>query len=667
MPAESVVHGACPHDCYDTCGLRVHAEDGVIRRIEGDPEHPLTRGFLCFKVNHYLERLHHPDRVLYPLRRSGPKGAGQFVRVSWQEAMAEIGGRLQSIISEHGGEAVLPYSFAGNMGLLAAGALDERLWNRIGASRLERTICTASGNAALRWVFGKTIGPDPETIPAARFVLLWGQNPMATNIHEIPLLDELRRSGGEVWTIDPLRTDTARRFDRHLQLDPGTDLALALGLGRALLASGRYDREFAEERSLGFDEYRRLCEPWTLARTAAATSLGQDEIGALVERLASVRPLLVRPGYGVQRQQRSAAAVWAIAALSILTGSWRDVGGGLLMSNGGAFPLRSLAGPERKTRAVNMLQLGEALTSLGAPPIKALVVYSANPAATAPDQAQVLRGLRREDLLTLVHEQMMTDTAKYADYVLPAAMSMEVWDLHTSYWHRYIQLNRPAVPPPGEAVSNPEFFRRLARALSLDDPELQADDLALIERALATGHPWLEGITLGRLLKEPVQKLRLATDARPFVDTPVPLPEGRFRIMPPPEAAVEGSREGSRAPHLFHLLTPSSRETIKSTFGNMASMRRSHPVPELLMAEEDMRRLGLAFGAKVRVENEHGAVELKAVASDVPRPGTVVSYAVRWNHEASGRNVNQLTSPQLADYGGGSTFYSAMVRVAAAD
>ncbi len=664
MASEVSVHGACPHDCYDTCGLKVHAEEGVIRRIEGDPHHPLTRGFLCLKVNRYLERLHHPDRVLHPLRRRGPKGAGEFERVSWDEAMAEIGERLQAILAAHGGEAVLPYSFAGNMGLLSGDALDERLWRRIGASNLLRTICTASGNAALRWTFGETIGPDPETIPLARFVLLWGQNPMATNIHEVPLLDESRRAGGEVWTIDPLRTDTARRYDRHLQIAPGGDLPLALGLGRELIASGRHDRAFLEERSEGFEAYRRIVEPWTLERAAEAAGLAPRDVSELAQRLASVRPLLLRPGYGVQRQRRSAGAVWAISALSILTGSWRDVGGGLLMSNGGAFPLGRLAGPGRDTRSVNMLQIGDALLELRDPPVQALVVYKANPAATAPDQAKVLRGLGREDLLTVVHEQMMTDTAMYADFVLPAAMAMEVWDLHTSYWHRYLQLNRPAAPPPGEAVSDQEFFRRLARALGLQDPELHTGDLQLIEEALRADHPWLEGITLEALLRQPVQKLRLPATVRPFVDTPVPLPGGRMRLTPPPDTAVgDWTAPPGLGEREFHLLTPSARETIKSSFGNVASLRRGHPVPELLMAPEDMERLGIPHGRKVRVSNGRGAVELTAVPSDVPQAGTAVSYAVRWNREAGGRNVNQLTSQELADYGGGSTLYSTRVRV----
>ena len=665
MSAEVVVHGACPHDCYDTCGLQVYAQDGVIRRIEGDPDHPTTRGFLCFKVNHYMERLYHPDRVLHPLRRTGPKGTGRFEPVSWDEAMAEIGERLREIIVADGGEAILPYHFAGNMGALGGGALDERLWRRIGASRLERTICTASGNAALRWVFGKAMGPDPEAIPSARLVLLWGQNPMATNVHEIPLLDESRKAGGEIWTIDPLRTDTAKRYGRHLQLRAGTDLCLALGLGRELVVSGRYDREFVERRTVGFEDYLAAAEPWTLGRTAQATALEEAAIAELADRIGSVRPLLLRPGYGVQRQRESAGAVWAIAALSILTGAWRDVGGGLLLSNGGAFPLRSLSGKGRKTRPINMLQLGDVLTGQADPPVRALVVYNANPAATAPDQGRVLQGLAREDLFTVVHEQMMTDTAKYADFVLPAAMAMEVWDLHTSYWHRYVQLNRPAAPPPGEAVSNPEFFRRLARALGLEDEELQRDDLSLLREALATSHPWLEGITLERLMENPVQKLRLGAATRPFVDTPVALPEGRMRLMPPPGTLRQVAPPAAARADDFHLLTPSSRETIKSSFGNVASLRQGHPVPELLMAEEDMRRLGISSGSRVRVHNERGEVVLTAVASDVPQPGTVVSYAVRWNHEAEGRNINRLTSQELADYGGGATFYSVRAKVQA--
>ncbi|MDA8344182.1 MAG: molybdopterin-dependent oxidoreductase [Thermaerobacter sp.] len=667
MEKESVVHGTCPHDCYDTCSLRVYSDGARITRIAADPDHAITRGFLCMKVNRYMERLHHPDRVLYPLRRKGPKGSGEFQRIAWDEALGEIAERMGAIINAYGGEAVLPYSFAGNMGCLSSGALDARFFHAIGASRLDRTICTASGNAALRWVFGSAFGPDPETIARARFILLWGANSMATNIHGVPLMDEARKKGAAVWTVDPLKTDTAERYDRHLKLRPGTDLALALGLGRHLLDTGRYDRNLMLEHSDGFDTYRKLVQPWTLARTAEATGIPMAEIEELAERLAAVRPLLLRVGYGVQRQRRSAAAVWAISVLSLLTGSWRDVGGGLLLSNGDAFPLQSLAGDSPATRTVNMVQLGHALLDLSDPPVKALVVYNSNPAATAPDQARVLKGLARDDLFTVVHEQMLTDTAKLADFVLPAAMSMEVWDVHTSYWHRYVQLNQPAAPPAGEAVSNPEFFRRMARALGLSDERLQHDDLALIRQTLDTDHPWMDGITLETLLEDPVQKLRIPTESRPFLDTPVTTPHGKFRLQPPPGTAVDVWDDAGDLPEReFQLLTPSTRETIKSSFGNVASLRRGHPAPELLMADDDMRRLGIEHGQKVRVRNELGSVVLQAVRSEVPQPGTVVSYAVRWNHEAGGKNINQLTSQDLADFGGGATFYSARVFVESA-
>jgi anaerobic selenocysteine-containing dehydrogenase len=660
------VHGACPHDCYDTCGLTVMAEGGRITAIRPDSRQPLTGGFLCLKVNRYLERLYHPDRVLYPLRRVGQKGEGRFERVSWDAALADIAERLEAISRRDGAEAIMPYSFAGNMGILAYGSMDARFFHALGATRLERTICTAASGAALDWVYGQRLGPDPETIPRARFILLWGSNPVATNVHEIPLLENARRAGAEVWTIDPLKTETARCFDRHLALRPGTDLALALGLGRALVERGAVDQAFLDARTEGVEAYVREAEPWTLDRTAAETGLARRDLEDLLEQIQIMRPLLFRTGYGVQRQRASARTVWAISALSLLTGSLQDVGGGHLLSNGDAFPLNyeRLTRPDLApgpTRRVNMVQLGLALTTLNAPPVKALVVYNANPAATAPDQARVLAGLSSEDLFTVVHEQMLTDTCRYADYVLPAAMAMEVWDLHTSYWHRYIQLNRPAADPPGEAVSNPEFFRRLARAMGLQHPALQASDWDLMRDALDTDHPWLAGITLETLLRDPVQRVRLDPMTRPFVDTRVTTPTGKLRLTPPPFDVDVDEREDNRFP--FHFISPSVRETIKSTFGNVESLKARRPVPELLVHPEDLRRLGITSGQTVRVYNHRGATWLRAVASDVPPPGTVVSYAVRWNHEAHGTNINQLTGEELADGGGGATFYSTRVAI----
>jgi len=663
---QDIRFGVCPHDCYDTCGLRITVADQQIQRVEGDPTHPITNGFLCFKVNRYLDRLQHPDRILHPLRRVGPKGQGQFVRATWDEALSDIAERLHAVRRTWGGAAILPYSFAGNMGVLASESMDRRFFSALGASQLDRTICTATAGAVARWMFGQSLGPDPETMPQARLIVLWGANPVATSVHAVPLLDAARRAGGRVITIDPLATATARRFDEHVQLAPNQDAALALGIGRRLIDQGAVDQDFIQQRTTGFAAYEAATRPWTLKATAAATGLEPRVIARLADAMASARPLLLRAGYGVQRQTASGRATWAIAALAVITGAMMDVGGGFLQGNGDAFPLntRRLHAAdlgEPAPRVINMVELGHALTQLKDPPIQALVVYNSNPAATAPHQAAVLRGLAREDLLTVVHEQMPTDTARWADWVLPAAMSWEVLDLHVSYWHRYVQLNRPAVPPPGEAVSNPELFRRLARAMGLNDPRLAASDEALLDDVLAPDppHPWLSGITRESLERQPMQKLRLAADARPFVDTPIPTSDGRIHLAPPPLAAAAPDPDAARP---FHLLTPSRRETIKSTFGNVARIQPQEP-PTLLMAPADAASLALVDGAAVRVHNSRGATVLTVKTSEIPRPGTVVSYAVRWNDAGHGTNVNQLTSAALSDFGGGATFYSTRVSV----
>jgi anaerobic selenocysteine-containing dehydrogenase len=661
-------YAVCPHDCYDTCGLHVTVDNGAIRAVRGAREHPLTRGFVCLKVSRYPERIAHPDRVLSPLRRVGPKGSGRFVETTWDEALGAIGARLQEIVATWGGEAVLPYSFAGNMGVLAYGSLDQRFFHALGASRLERTICTAAADAATRWVFGMRLGPDPEVLPEARLILLWGANPAVTNVHAIPLLDAARARGAEIWTIDPLRTETARRYDRHLAIWPGTDAVLALGLVRWLVRTGRYDRAFVERYAEGLEDLLAVAEPWTLERTADATGLAVDAVHELAERVATVRPLLIRAGYGVQRQDAGGAAYWALAALSVVAGAPADVGGGFLGSNRDAFVLNHvrLTAPDllkRPVRRVNMIQLGDALLRLDNPPVKALVVYNANPAATAPDQRAVLQGLAREDLLVVVHEQMLTDTAQWADWVLPAALAFETLDLHTSYWHRYLQLSRPVRPPAGDAVSNTEFFRRLAKAVGLTEPRLFASDEELIRDALDTDHPWMRGITLERLYAEPIQRVRLDPRMRPFVDTPIPTPSGRIRLKPPPwmKPVLPPSRDDGR----LWLISPAKRETIKSSFGNIESLRRHEPEPTLLLAPPDAERLGLTDGMLVSVENEQGAARFRLVVCDVPRPGTAVSYAVHWNRDGDGANVNQLTSQRTADAGGGATFYAAKVAVRA--
>lgn len=662
--ATDVVHAVCPHDCYDACGLQVTAKDGRITSIKGDPDHPITQGFLCFKVNHYMDRLYHPDRVTRPLRRVGPKGSGQFEAVSWDEALQAVGGQLNAIIRECGGEAILPYTFAGNEGLLSH-VMAGRFFDMIGASKLDRTICTAASDAALRWVYGEGLGPDPETLPLTRLVVLWGSNPMATNVHAVPLLDQARQNGAQIWTIDPLRTTTAARYDHHIALRPGSDYALAMGLAKALIARGSVDEAFVQRYVTGFESFHRLAEPWTRERTLKATGASAEQFEKLVETLATVRPALLRTGWGLQRHRDGAQIVWAISALSLILGTPQDVGGGHLAANSGAFHLNSagLYHVEEHTqtiRHVNMVELGKALTELDNPPVRALMVYQSNPAATAPDQRRVLEGLLREDLLVVVHEQMMTDTANYADWVFPAAMSVEIQDLFVSYWHRYVQLGRPAADPLGESVSNSEFFRRLAHTMGISHPALSEDDESLIRTALDSSDPWMAGISYETLLRDPVQKVKLDTAVRPFLDTPIRTADGRFHIDPLPVGA--GGFAASSSPDEFYLLSPSRRETIKSSYGNVASVVKTAE-PELLMHPLDAHRQGVVDGQWVTVFNEWGETRMRIKPSEVAQPGTVVSYAVRWNGAAGGNNVNQLTPAGLSDYGGGATFYDARVRI----
>lgn len=665
--AQKMVHAVCPHDCYDACGLRVTADGERITAIQGDPDHPITRGFLCFKVNHYLDRVYHPDRVTRPMRRTGPKGSGQFEPVSWDEALDAVARQLRSIIAESGGEAILPYTFAGNEGILAH-VMASRFFRVIGASSLDRTICTAASDAALKWVYGTSLGPDPETLPRSRLVILWGSNPLATNIHEVPLLDEARQKGAEIWTIDPLRTATAARFDYHVALKPDTDYPLAMGLAHALIERGAVDRDFVNRYVTGFDAFCERVQPWTREHTLAVTGVGEAQFTQLLEALITRRPALFRTGWGVQRYRDGAQNIWAIAALSIILGTPADVGGGLLSSNSGAFALNQEAlygveGVSNTTRVVNMVQLGDALTTLSDPPIRALMVYQSNPAATAPNQRLVLQGLAREDLFTIVHEQMWTDTTRYADWVFPAAMSVETLDLFVSYWHRYVQMSHAATTPLGESSSNNEFFRRLARAMGLSHPALEASDTELIKLALNTRHPWMTGITWEALQENPVQKLRLEVDVRPFLDTPMATPDGRFRIEPLPVPSADWS-SADRGLDEFYLLSPSRRETIKSSFGNVATVVKTGE-PELLMHPLDVQRLGFIADQWVTVANDLGATRMRLKPSDVAQPGTVVSYAVRWNSAAKDTNVNQLTPSVLSDYGGGATFYDARVRILA--
>ncbi len=670
----------CPLDCPDTCALLVSVEAGRVRQLRGDPEHPVTRGFVCEKVAKYADRQYSSERLLYPQRRVGGKGAGRFERISWDEALDEIARRLKSIIARYGSEAVLPYSYAGTMGLIQGASMDRRFFHRLGASRLERTICSAAGTAALNMTLGRRYGLEPEQFRLARLVLLWGANVLGANVHLWPFLVEAVRRGAKVYTIDPVRNRTGQLSHRHYFIHPGSDAALALGMMHVIVAEHLHDADFVERYTQGFEALAKRLEEYPPKRVAGLTGLTEKEIVELAREYATTRPAAIRLNYGVQRSERGGLAVRAVSLLPALVGAWREVGGGLLLSTSGAFHLNREAlerpdlerrsGLGRSPRAVNMVQLGRALTELSDPPVMALFVYNSNPAAVAPDQNRVLAGLSREDLFTVVIEQLLTDTAAYADIVLPATTFLEHTDLYAAYGHYYLGLARPAVPAPGETKPNSEIFRLLAGRMGFDEPCFRESDEDLIRTALDSGHPFLDGITLERLEERGWMRLRVAPQGEPFL----PFAEGGFgtqsgkldfaaetlEYRPPSESRLGDPDLRARYP--LELVTPKSDAGLNSTFGYRDAVDRDTAV--LAMHEADAAARGISTGDRVRVYNDRGAVMLVArVGRDVAR-GVVAARAVRWPRKApDGRNVNALTSDRLADLGGGATFYSCLVEV----
>jgi anaerobic selenocysteine-containing dehydrogenase len=683
------VRGACPHDCPDTCAMLVDVEDGRAVRVRGDPAHPVTQGFLCTKVNRYIERTYHPERLRTPLRRVGAKGAGKFEPATWDEALDDIAWRLERVVREWGAEAVLPYSYAGTMGLVQASSMDRRFFHRLGASLLARTICATAGTEAWRHTYGDRFGPTPEEAEHAQLVLLWGTNTLTSNPHLWPALRRARERGARLVAIDPIRTRTAAQCDLHLPIQPGTDAALALGMMHVILRDGLEDRDYLARHAVGWEQLPARVAEWTPERTASVTGLDADAIEALAHSYAQARPSFIRLNYGMQRHAGGGSAVRAVALLPALTGAWREVGGGATLSTSGAFRGVNAAALERPewsppgTRTVNMIRLGDALTlpdaGVGGPPVRALVVYNSNPGAVAPDLTRVREGLRREDLFTVVLEHFQTDTADYADWVLPATTQLEHWDLHTSYGHLYLTLNRPSIEPVGESLPNSEIFRRLAARMGMREPEFGDSDLELIRQALATEHPAFDGISLERLLEEGWVRLSVPTPFAPYAD-PVRFntPSGRIQFLapelaaigldplptyvPPAEAVTAVGGEGRAFP--LTLLSPPEHQFLNSTFVNVPRLRSAAGPPPLLLHPNDAAVRGIISEDVVRVRNGRGEFSAIARVTDEVRPGVAVSYGVRWaRYSPDGRTVNDTTSQARSDMGGGATFYDNAVEV----
>ena len=674
-------HSVCALDCPDCCSLHVTVEDGRGVKLRGDARHPVTRGFLCGKVAQYLEREYSPGRLIYPQRRIGAKGEGRFERISWDEALDTIAARLKGIAAEFGPEAILPYSYAGTMGLLNGSGMDRRFFHRLGASRLDRTICSEAGVVGMIAAMGVRHGTEPEQFPEAKLILAWGANVLGTNVHLWPFIVEARRKGAKLYTIDPRCNRTGAASDRHYFIHPGSDTALALAMMHVIIAENLHDADYVDRYTSGFAELRERVREWTPGRAAELTGIAAGEIVQLAREYATTRPAVIRLNYGVQRSERGSMAVRTISLLPVLVGAWKDVGGGIQLSTSHAFSLAlNRAGLERadlqqaalgrEARLVNMTELARALHTLGDPPVKALVVYNSNPAAIAPDQNRVHAGLRRDDLFTVVLEQFQNDTADYADILLPVTTFLEHTDLYLAYGHYYLQLARPALPAPGEAKSNVEIFRLLAERMGFADACLRDSEDEMIRTLLDSEHPFLRGITLERLEREDFVRLNVSQPGTPFL----PFAQGGFGTADgrchfnagtldytPPAESRHGD-DALRARYPLELISPKNDDSMNSTFGHRDGVDLETATLHLTSADAALR--GIRTADQVRVYNDRGSCVLVAQVDETVRPGVVCAPSTRWGKRAPGkRNVNAVTSERLTDAGGGPTFYSCLVQV----
>ncbi|HEV2961933.1 MAG TPA: molybdopterin-dependent oxidoreductase [Candidatus Angelobacter sp.] len=688
-----VIYGACPHDCPDACGVLITVEDGRATRIQGDPTHPTTRGFLCAKVTKYLDRVYSPDRVLYPMRRTKPKGpskgdAAGFTRISWEEAFDEITTRLKGIADEFGPESILPYSYGGTLALLSNTGMAHRFFHRLGASQLNRTICATAGGDALLTVLGRKMGTEPEQFRESKYIIAWGANIHGNNIHLWPFIEEARRQGAKLVVIDPYKTRTAHCADWYLPINPGTDVALALAMMHVIINENLYDADYVSSYTLGFDELRQRVQEYPPQRVAQWTGIAIADIEKLAREYATVRPAVIRVNYGVQRSQNGGMAVRAITMLPCITGSWKEPGGGLQLSTSGAYPLdkKSVERPDlmlksplkRVARVVNMSELGKALTHLDDPPVKAVFVYNSNPAAVAPNHNDVIKGFLRPDLFTVVHEQFLTDTADYADIVLPATTFFEHKDLQTSYGHYHLQVSNQAIAPLGECKSNTDLFRELAQRMGFTDPCFSQTVDEMMDGALSpVGQTsWLEGITRERLETEGHIRLNVGDGPfLPFANGGFPTPSGKAELysqalansgldpiasfVPPEES--RHTENAKRYP--LELLSRKADNFLNTTFANQSSLQPMER-PELLeMTSEDAEGRGIHEGDWVRVFNDRGEVRLRAHVNGSVQRG-VVAARLNWARLApDGKSINALTSETLTDIGAGPSLYSCLVEV----
>ncbi|MEO7496067.1 MAG: molybdopterin oxidoreductase family protein [Massilia sp.] len=682
------VRATCPHDCPDTCALLITVEDGVATEVKGDPDHPTTAGVLCTKVSRYAERTYHPERLLHPMRRVGKKGEGKFERISWDQAIDAIAERLRPIAAR-APQAILPYSYAGTMGLVQGESMAMRFFNRIGASLLDRTICANAGFTGYKYSIGATIGTDIEHFQDARLIIIWGGNPIASNLHFWMRAQEAKRRGARLIAIDPYRSLTAEKCHQHIALLPGTDTALALGLMHVLIAEDLLDHDYIARHTLGFEQLKERAAEWPPERVAATCGITAGEVTGLAREYGHTarrgEPVAIRTNYGVQRVRGGGMAVRTIALLPALVGAWRHPAGGVQLSSSGSFPTdkAALQRPDllrQPSRTINMTTIGADLLKDSSaefgPKIEAVIVYNANPLAIAPDSDKVMRGFAREDLFTVVLEHFQTDSADYADILLPATTQLEHADVHLAYGHLYMMANNPAIAPVGEAKPNTEIFRLLAARMGFDDPCFAETDDQLAAQAFDKRHPRAVHFDWDSLKRRGWQKLEMP--AAPFADGGFPTPSGKCEFysatmladgldplpqhLPNYESVASNPALAARYP--LAMISPPARNFLNSTFVNVNSLRGTEGEPHLDIHPADSAARGVENGEMVRIFNERGSFVARARVTDKARRGLVVGLSVWWKKLASdGKNANEVTSDRLTDMGRAPTFYDTLVEV----
>ena len=676
LEKNAVVRGLCPHDCPDTCALLTTVENGRAVKVQGNPDHQHTDGVLCTKVSRYSERTYSPDRLMFPLKRSGPKGSGQFVQVTWEEAIEDIATKLKTIAADNP-EAILPYSYGGTMGWVQSESMASRFFHKIGASLLDRTICASAGGEGLVYTLGGKFGMQTEFFSESKLIVIWGSNSITSNIHFWRRAQEAKRNGAKLICIDPRRSETAEKCHVHLAIQPGTDAALALAVMRELVVNDWLDHDYIEKYTLGWEALRERAMTWTLSRAAEVCGIDESLIRELAKDWGTTQKAAIRLNYGMQRVKGGANAVRAVACLPALTGAWRDRAGGMLLSSSSNFKVNKvdLHRPDllgtRCPRTLNMSTLGNDLNNPGdatwGPQVKALLVYNSNPVAIAPQSGKVVQGFAREDLFTVVMEHFQTDTADYADYVLPATTQLEHWDVQGSYGHTDVLLNRPAIEPVGQAKSNSEIFRLLAKAMGFEEPCFSEDDLSLCRTAVGTE------VDFEALLANGFVSLKVP-DA-PFAKGGFATPSGRCEFVSDRLAAqgldplpnhipnYEVPVAGDRYP--LAMISPPARNFLNSSFVNVDSLRDIEKEPLVEISLGDAAARGISTGDTVKVFNDRGEYHCKADVSSRARPGVVNGLGIWWRKMGlNGTNVNEVTSQLLTDLGRAPVFYDCQVEVA---